>query len=78
MAKEDSAKISLDDVIAAAGQGAMRALNATQLSATTNNDVFIELYIRCGMPAHSAHVSSVVEPDSFRSGSRPLGPRDPS
>jgi|HubBroStandDraft_1064217.scaffolds.fasta_scaffold2954083_1 hypothetical protein len=73
MAKEDSAKISLDDVIAAAGQGALRSLNARQMSATTNNGFYIDVHIRCGMPAVSLPGGGVVEHELER-GPRPPGP----
>ena len=48
MASEDMARIGLDDIIAAAGQGAVRALTARQQAASTSNGFYIELLVRCG------------------------------
>jgi hypothetical protein len=72
MAKEDSAKISLEDVIAAAGQGALRSLNARQMSASANNGFYIDVHIRCGMPQVSSKEGVEGEPELQR-GPRPPG-----
>ena len=51
MASEAIARISLEDIIAAAGQGAVRALDARkQASSSSNNGFFIDVHIRCGYP----------------------------
>ncbi len=51
MASDDAARIGLEDIIAAAGQGAMRALSARKAVAPTGNaGFFIELHVRCGYP----------------------------
>jgi hypothetical protein len=47
---EDGTRIALEDIIAAAGRGAQRALSARQLAAATSTGFYIDCHIRCGIP----------------------------
>jgi hypothetical protein len=67
MASEDMARIGLDDIIAAAGQGAVRALAARQRAASTNNGFYIEMLFRCGEPPLTLDAA-------LERGPRPMGP----
>jgi hypothetical protein len=46
-----SARIALEDIIAAASEGALRALGARQRVPQKGEGFYIDLHIRCGIPA---------------------------
>lgn len=50
MASEDTARIGLDDIIAAAGHVAVRALAARQRAAAANNGFYIEMLSGAASP----------------------------
>ena len=67
---EAKSQISLEDVIAAAGQGATRALKARELAVSANSGFYIDVIFRCGIPAVTAEG---VRADEKRRGTRPDG-----
>jgi hypothetical protein len=73
VANADTARIGLEDIIAAAGQVAVRALSARQQAATTNNGFYIEVHIRCGYPPVTLNAVGAVE-NALERGPRPPGP----
>ena len=57
---QPNTRIALDDVITAAGQGAMRALSARQQAATETSGFYVVVNIRVGIPAVLRTVNPVV------------------
>jgi hypothetical protein len=45
------ARISVDELITAAGQGALRALEARGRAPEKGEGFYVDLHIRCGIPA---------------------------
>jgi hypothetical protein len=74
MASEDMARIGLDDIIAAAGQGAVRALAARHRAASTNNGFYIEMLFRCGEPPLTLNAAALAVEEALERGPRPMGP----
>ena len=74
MASEDMARIGLDDIIAAAGQGAVRALAARHRAASTNNGFYIEMLFRCGEPPLTLNAAALAVEEGSRTRPASNGP----
>jgi hypothetical protein len=47
-----SSRIGLDEIVAAAGQGALRALAARDIVPDKGQGFYVEFHIRCGIPPY--------------------------
>jgi hypothetical protein len=74
MASEDMARIGLDDIIAAVGQGAVRALAARKRAGSANNGFYLEMLLRCGEPQVTQNDAAIAVEEALERGPRPMGP----
>jgi hypothetical protein len=67
---EHQTRIHLDDVISAASEGVLRALEARQRGPQPGEGFFVELHVRCGIPTYLPLPSVNTTASDHSSGSR--------